>query len=477
MIEALTALKALFEKKYGYLPEGIIELPPSGSYRRYFRLFYKTGSVIGVFNEDKKENQAFVSFSKSFVKEGLHVPLILAEDLDNNTYLISDLGDITLLNFIELNDEDGALNNESVLMYKKVLENLPLFQIKGSKVIDFSTCYPRAAFDKQSMMWDLNYFKYYFLKLAKISFDEQKLEDDFLTFSDFLLDADCNYFLYRDFQSRNVMIYENEPYFIDYQGGRKGALQYDVASILFEAKTSLNEEIRNELLEHYLLCLSRHIQFDRDEFLKYYYGYVYIRIMQAMGAYGFRGLYEKKTLFLQSIPKAIEHLKWLNKNAKIPISIPELEKVWNNLVHSEYIKNIANEALNLTIRINSFSFKRGIPVDETQHGGGFVFDCRALPNPGKYEQYKDLNGNDTQVIEFLEKEPEVGVFLNGIQIIIDQSIRAYIKRGFNQLMINFGCTGGQHRSIYAANKLTEHIKNKYKGLNVIVRHREQEMKK
>ena len=477
MSTEVSGILKLFADYYGNAPESVTELPPSGSYRRYFRLRIKSESFIGVYNSDIKENRAFLEFTQKFLDLGLNVPEILAQDLENNVYLLQDLGDTTLLSFISENTTANELSTESIEMYKKVIEQLPLFQVKAGKVIDYSVCYPRHAFDKQSMMWDLNYFKYYFLKLAKVSFDEQNLEDDFQKFSDYLLQADSTHFLYRDFQSRNVMVYNNEPYFIDYQGGRRGALQYDIASLLFEAKTSLTPEIRNVLLEHYLISLSKYHGFNRQQFVEYYYGYVYIRLMQAMGAYGFRGLYEKKELFLQSIPKALEHLKWLRLNMKLEVPLPELEKVWDMLIESEYIRNLASSVKSLTVTINSFSYKRGIPVDETKNGGGFVFDCRTLNNPGRYDEYKQITGLDKPVIEFLEKDNSVNEFLTDVSSIVCKSIDKYLERGFSNLMISFGCTGGQHRSVYSAEKLSTILKNKYTKLNVITRHREIEMKR
>jgi hypothetical protein len=268
------------------------------------------------------------------------------------------------------------------------------------------------------------------------------------------------------------MIVNDEPYFIDYQGGRRGALQYDIASILFEAKTALDSETREILLDHYLQTLSKHIKIDEKIFLKYYYGYVYIRLMQAMGAYGFRGLYEKKELFLQSIPKAIEHLKWLRTNIKLPVSLPELEKVWDSMVTSEHVKHLLPEKINVTVSINSFSYRKGIPNDETSNGGGFVFDCRLLNNPGKLDKFKALTGLDLPVIEYLDEDPKVAVFLENVFNIIDQTVEAYDFKDYTNLMINFGCTGGQHRSVYAAERLVAHLSKKYTGMNVNLRHRE-----
>ena len=471
------AIDNLFLNFAGKPYETIEAMPLSGSYRKYYRLKLQNQTYIAAFNADLKENTAFISYTQQFLKLGLNVPDILAEDINNHVYLLQDLGNTTLLSYISENEDRRGLSVEAIEMYKKVLSLLPVFQVKGGNTIDYSVAYPRHSFDKQSMMWDLNYFKYYFLKLAQIPFDEQKLEDDFQAFSNFLLKADCNHFLYRDFQSRNVMVVNNEPYFIDYQGGRRGALQYDIASLLFEAKTSIPPIQRELLLNYYLKELEHQIKFDKTEFTNYYYGYVYIRLMQAMGAYGFRGLYEKKELFLQSIPKALVHLQWLRENITLPHQFPELEKVWDSLIGSEYIRNLASKAINLTVSINSFSYKRGIPVDETTNNGGFVFDCRALNNPGRYSEYKLLTGMDQPVKDFLTAEKSVADFLNNIFALVGQSIDNYSSRGFKYLMVNFGCTGGQHRSVFSAESLNAFIKSKYPNVNIVLRHREIEMKK
>jgi len=325
------------------------------------------------------------------------------------------------------------------------------------------------------MLWDLNYFKYYFLKLAKIHFDEQGLEDDFQTFTDYLLQTECHFFLYRDFQSRNIMLWHGTPYFIDYQGGRRGALQYDVASLLYDAKADIPQHVRDELLDHYVCAVNRFILTDEKEFIEYYYGYVLIRMMQAMGCYGFRGFYEKKEHFLQSIPYALKNLEWILETVQIPVNVPELTNVLNQLVDSEALKNVCNPGKTLTVRINSFSYKRGIPVDETGNGGGYVFDCRAIHNPGRYEQYKHLTGKDAAVVEFLRREADVKSFLNNIYELVDRSVENYQQRNLANLMVSFGCTGGQHRSVYCAERFAEHLEQKY-DVKVVLRHLEQEMK-
>ena len=457
--------------------EKIEHLALSGSDRKYFRITSKTKQVLGVHNHDKKENIAFLNFTKHFKNKGLNVPEILAEDLENDIYLLQDLGNTTLFAFLSEEKKKNVFTVDLLETYKKVISELPKFQIQSGTDLDYSVCYPRASFDKQSMMWDLSYFKYYFLKLAQIPFDEQKLEDDFETFTNYLLQANGDYFLYRDFQSRNIMLLNEEPYFIDYQGGRKGVLQYDLASLLYDAKAAIPQDDRNKLLNYYLNTLEKYIKVDRKEFIDYYYGFVLIRIMQAMGAYGFRGFYERKEHFLASIPYAIENLSWILDNIELPIELPTLMKVLRKLPKSEKLKQLEadKKQTKLTVEVNSFSYKRTIPVDVSGNGGGFVFDCRALPNPGRIEEYKTLTGVDKEVIEFLSKEKEVSEFINTTIKLIEQSVNRYSERYFSNLMVNFGCTGGQHRSVYCAEKITEHFR---KNFDVIVnlRHREQEMK-
>jgi hypothetical protein len=357
--------------------------------------------------------------------------------------------------------------------YKKVLRELPRIQLVAGKDIDYSVCYPRDAFDKQSMMWDLNYFKYYFLKLAKIPFDEQALEDDFQAFSDYLLAVDNNAFLYRDFQSRNVMLKDGGVYFIDYQGGRKGALQYDLASLLYDAKANIPEAEREELLEFYLDELDKYKHTDREKFKSLYDGYVLIRIMQAMGAYGFRGFYEKKEHFLKSIPFALKNLEALLEKNTIPVRLPELFKVLKAVTESTFLKTISPVNDRLTVRISSFSFKKGIPADPSGNGGGFVFDCRAIHNPGKYDEYKHLSGKDIQVQKFLEEKSTMPDFLKNVFALVTQSVEVYRSRGFKHLCVSFGCTGGQHRSVYGAEKLAEYLKNNF-PVTVVLQHVEQE---
>ena len=358
-------------------------------------------------------------------------------------------------------------------LYRKVLAVLPRFQVEAGRDLNYKVCYPRASFDRQSIAWDLNYFKYYFLRLAGIAFNEQALEDDFSHLTKLLLSAPHDYFLYRDFQSRNVMLREGEPFFLDYQGGRKGALQYDVASLLYDGKADLPPELREELLEYYLAQLGSHLQFDRDAFMHYYYAYVYVRIMQALGAYGFRGFYERKPHFLQSVPYALKNIRWLLHNVSLPIALPALMTAFNSMLGSEKLLALATDAENLTVRIFSFSFHRGWPKDEGGNGGGFVFDGRSLPNPGREERFKALTGRDAPVIDYLNQQDSVHQFLASVLSLVDASVSDYQRRGFKNLMVSFGCTGGQHRSVYLAEQLAKHLRAK-NGVEVVIRHRELE---
>lgn len=450
----------------------IVPLPESGSYRKYFRLISKNKKALGVFNSDQKENIAFLEFTKEFLRKSIPVPKIYKEYLVNNIYLIEDLGDETLYSVLCKKRNENGYPKEVVELLKTCLEELVKIQLEGGKDLDYSNCYPRKVFDKQSIMWDLWYFKYYFLKLCGIPFQEQKLEDDFNKFADYLLSTESKYFLYRDFQSRNIMIYENKPYFIDYQGGRKGALQYDPASLLYDAKADFSNELREELLQHYINTIQKHTEIRTKDFADNYYAFALIRIMQAMGAYGFRGLYEGKKHFVSSIPFALKNLEYLLNNFEIKADIPYLMDVLKKVAVSEKMNEIISQS-KLTVNINSFSFKKGVPQDISGNGGGFVFDCRALHNPGRYEEYKHLTGCDKEVVYFLEEETEVAVFFSNLTKLVEQSVEKYTERGFSSLMVNFGCTGGQHRSVYCAEKLSKYLKKKY-DINVIVRHREQE---
>ncbi len=441
--------------------------------RKIVRLSNQQHRAIGILYGVREENVAFLEFSRHFRRHGLPVPEIYAEALDDGAYLEQDLGDTTLFEFLSSHRSSDNIAQTVVEAYRKVLALLPRFQVEAGRDLNYAVCYPRASFDRQSIAWDLNYFKYYFLQLAGISVNEQSLQDDFDHLTSFLLSADHEYFLYRDFQSRNVMLCGGDPFFLDYQGGRKGALQYDIASLLFDAKADLPPPLRQQLLDYYLERLGELIDLHRDAFMRHYYAYVYVRIMQALGAYGFRGFFERKTFFLQSVPYALKNLRWLLHNVELPIPLPALMDAFGNMLGSQKLQGVAAETDNLTVQILSFSFHRGLPHDETGHGGGFVFDARSLPNPGREERFKSITGKDAPVIEYLDQQESVRQFLANVTSLVDASVDNYQQRGFKHLMVSFGCTGGQHRSVYLAEQLAKHLRAR-NGLEVAVKHRELE---
>ena len=468
-------LRGLFEQHFGSAVDTAHPLRAmlGASGRKIVRLSNQQHRAIGILYGVREENAAFLEFSRHFRRHGLPVPEIYAEDLDHGAYLEEDLGDTTLFEFHSENRSGDNIAQPVVEAYRKVVATLPRFQVEAGRDLNYAVCYPRASFDRQSIAWDLNYFKYYFLQLADIPFNEQALEDDFNRLTTFLLSADREYFLYRDFQSRNVMLRENKPFFLDYQGGRKGALQYDIASLLFDAKADLPPQLRQQLLDYYLERLGEHINLDRDAFMRHYYAYVYVRIMQALGAYGFRGFYQRKTFFLQSVPYALKNLRWLLHNVELPIPLPALMDTFTNMLDSKKLQGVASESDKLTVRILSFSYHRGLPHDETGHGGGFVFDARSLPNPGREERFKFVTGKDTPVIEYLDRQESVRQFFASVTSLVDASVDSYQQRGFKNLMVSFGCTGGQHRSVYLAEQLAKHLRVR-NGLEVAIKHRELE---
>jgi aminoglycoside/choline kinase family phosphotransferase len=482
----MDVLKKLFEQHFHAPVERVQpvqgELGASG--RKIIRLAGGRFSAIGVLYDVREENVAFLAFSRHFRKHGLPVPEIYGEDLSHGAYLQEDLGDTTLFEFLSKNRAGENIKPQAIEAYRKVVAVLPRFQIEAGRDLNYEVCYPRGAFDGQSIAWDLNYFKYYFLRLAGITFNEQSLEDDFSRLTTFLLTADLDYFLYRDFQSRNVMLRDGNPFFLDYQGGRKGALQYDIASLLFDAKADLPPALRQQLLDLYIARLGEFIPLTREAFLYHYYGYVYLRIMQALGAYGFRGFYERKAHFLQSVPYALSNVRWLLKNVELPLALPTLMDAFARMAASEKLQRLApadksqpafSKQENLVVRIFSFSYRQGIPKDETGHGGGFVFDARSVPNPGREERFKPLTGRDAPVIEYLNQHESVHQFLSSVISLVDASVNEYQRRGFTSLTVSFGCTGGQHRSVYFAEQLAKHLRGR-KGVEVVLRHLEQESK-
>jgi aminoglycoside/choline kinase family phosphotransferase len=484
---SIEALKELFERHFG-VP--VLQVYPlqgelGGSGRRIIRLSGGEHSAIGILYGVREENIAFLEFSRHFRRCGLPVPEIYGEDLPHGAYLEEDLGDTTLFEFLSRNRAGAEIAPQVVETYRQVVALLPRFQVEAVRDLNCKFCYPRARFDRQSIAWDLNYFKYYFLRLAGIPFSEQALETDFGRLTRFLLEPDREYFLYRDFQSRNIMLPNGKPFFLDYQGGRKGALQYDVASLLYDAKADLPPELRQQLLDHYLATLANVIDLKHEAFMHYYYAYVYVRIMQALGAYGFRGFYERKRHFLQSVPYAFKNIRWLLHTVKLPIALPTLLAAFEAMLGSPTLLQLSQaepdigqarpvQAYPLTVRIISFSFHSPVqPKDDSGNGGGFVFDTRGIPNPGREERFKPLTGKDRPVIEYLEQQESARRFLANVSSLVDASVANYQQRGFKHLMVSFGCTGGQHRSVYMAEQLARHLRNK-NGVEVAVQHLELE---
>ncbi|HEX8710230.1 MAG TPA: RNase adapter RapZ [Terracidiphilus sp.] len=471
----MDVLRKLFEQHFGFAAEDVKPLQGQlgGSGRAILRLTGKSTSAIGIVYSVREENVAFLEFSRHFRRHGLPVPDIYAENLNEGAYLEEDLGDTTLFEYLSANRAGDIVREPAIQAYRDTVAVLPRFQVEAGHDLNYKACYPRSSFDRQSIAWDLNYFKYYFLRLAGVPFNEQALESDFGRLTKFLLGAPHDYFLYRDFQSRNVMLRDGQPYFLDYQGGRRGALQYDIASLLFDGKADLPPDLRQQLLDYYLECLARYIDVNRDAFMEHYYAYVYIRIMQALGAYGFRGFYERKPHFLQSVPYALKNLRWLAHNVKLPIALPALMEAFQGMLGSEKLRNLAAPSSGLTVRIFSFSFHRQLPADESGNGGGFVFDGRSLPNPGREERFRQLTGKDAPVIEYLEAQPSVLEFLSHARAMVDGAVNNYRSRGFRDLMISFGCTGGQHRSVYLAEQMARHLGG-MPGVEAVVRHIELE---
>lgn len=463
-----TFLHNLYVKHTGNEPTAIEELPSSGSNRRYFRLKGEP-TLIGVLGTCRPENETFLYLAEHFKQKGLPVPEVVAVSDDHMAYLQTDLGDTLLFNAIEKGRKTSSFSVEERELLTKTIRLLPDIQFAGAVGLDFSRCYPAAQFDVRSIMWDLNYFKYCFLKATGLEFDESRLEDDFQALAEVLMRSQSSTFMYRDFQSRNVMIRDNEPWLIDFQGGRKGPFYYDVASFLWQAKAGFPNSLRMELLHQYIDALRKYKPVDESYFFEQLRHFVLFRTMQVLGAYGFRGYFEKKPHFMQSVPYAIANLRELLKKP-FP-EYPYLSEMLNNLVEMKQFTDQMQKRT-LTVRVMSFAYKKGIPDDTTGNGGGYVFDCRAVNNPGKYERYKPFTGLDEPVIKFLEDDGEIKTFLEHCYALVDATVKRYIDRGFTNLMVSFGCTGGQHRSVYSAQHLAERLNEKF-NVKVELTHREQ----
>jgi aminoglycoside/choline kinase family phosphotransferase len=453
-------------------------LKQAGSNRQYFRFQHKGQSYILTYNPlNIRENEAFIGFTQHFSGLNLPVPSIVFVDEDKTFYVQTDLGDISLFDHIK---KDGFSDNVKEL-FKKTCASLAKLQIIGGKDLDYSNCIATRSFDKQAIYSDLLYFLYYFVRALDLPYDKNLLLNDFEMLSNYLMQEENQFFMHRDCQSRNIMINDDQAYFIDYQGGMQGALQYDIASLLWQARAQMPYEWRDELVEYYFDEANTLLdgKLNKESFLNNYDGFVLIRMLQTLGAYGFRGLFERKPHFIASIPFALKNLKWFIENKKMPIRLPALQKLLQSIVAPDVITKfetiIATENTKLVIHINSFSFKKGIPQDKFGNGGGFVFDCRGILNPGRIDSYKVQTGRDKDVKEYLLHKTSMPSFLQHVFGLIDISVEDYIKRDFEGLTVSFGCTGGQHRSVFAADSLAAHLQEKY-NVKTIVMHVEQEFK-
>ncbi len=477
MLSTTDRIKELFATFCTDSISTIDKLPQAGSERSYYRIHTASKNYISTYGANIKENESFLYFSEHFGKKKLATPKIFAVNKEKDIYIQEDFGDVSLLNRLEAEGFSLPVYE----LYKKSLHQLALLQVKGHEGMDYKKCLTNSSFGKEAIMADLLYFKYYFLDALRRPYDKQKLIKDFEALSNYLSHTEYKFFMFRDFQSRNIMIKQDGGVgFIDYQGGMKGAPQYDVASLLSQAKANLTEEWKQNLLEDYINSFEAIVEetVDRDVFRSQYNGYVLIRLLQVLGAYGFRGLFERKAHFLTSIPLALNNLKSFITHHSIGIAVPEFKKVLEICISDEVIAEFtpiqATAETPLTVAINSFSFlQQGYPKDETSNGGGFVFDMRGILNPGRFDDCKYLSGLDKPVKDFLEQQTKMPDFLNSVYSIVDISVEDYIKRGFENLSINFGCTGGQHRSVYAAEAVARHLRNKFK-VKIVLNHSNQQ---
>ena len=482
LVEIQNSLAKL-TRSIGENPVDIQPIAASGSARRYFRIVTETRSLIGTYSSNIEENEAFISFSRHFHNLGLNVPEVLAVNTQRDCYLQSDFGDDNLFAHVQkaLMDIGPSTGSGTLIsLYKQALSHLVKFQVLGHQGLDYSKAYPTERFNRQAILADLNYFKYYFVKPhEEIDFNETRLDRDFSHFADFVSQAPSDFFMYRDFQSRNIMVKDNELYFIDFQGGRKGPLNYDVVSLLYQVKAQIPQAVRDELVDYYKTELSQFINPEEVKFDTYQPYFVYLRLLQVLGAYGFRGLIQKKAHFIESIPYALKELKTWNETHPLN-DYPELQTIINKLSTLNYPLSTDSQlsTLNskLTVTVNSFSFKKGYPNDFSGNGGGFVFDCRALPNPGREPEFKTKTGRDWEVIDYLMAKPPVHEFLSHVKSIVKQSVDNYKERHFSNLMVSFGCTGGQHRSVFFAQTIYEWLKKEYPDIHVKLNHIERKIK-
>lgn len=472
-VSYMDQLEFLFEQYTGQKASAVTELPSSGSNRRYFRIHGGTRTVIGVIGTSLEENKAFLTIAAHFREKGINVPKVYCVSEDGYAYIQEDLGDDQLYKLVSAGRESGEYSQHEQALLCRVMEMLPKIQFEGAKGLDFDVCYPDKAFNERMVAFDENYFKYCFLKATGLDFNEVRLQDDFDTLKADLTQDLGETFMYRDFQARNVMMRDGEPYFIDFQGGRRGPIYYDVASFIWQARSRYPEALKQKMLQCYLRSLSNYMQVDEAEFMQKLRIFILFRALQVLGAYGYRGYFEKKPYFMSNIPYALGNLRQL---LKTPFErYPYLNEVLEKLTSMPQFNEIPQDT-RLEVRVLSFAYKKGIPVDNTGNGGGYVFDCRSVNNPGKYEYYRQFTGRDPEVIKFLEDDGEVSEFLNHVYGLVDAHVKRFVERMFTHLQVCFGCTGGQHRSVYCAEHLAEHLASKF-NVKVILTHRELEIEK
>lgn len=461
-------LLRLFESYTGRKATDTLEMNSSGSNRRYFRLSAEGVSVIGVLGNNLEENNAFITLSRHFKERNLPVPEVYMVSEDGMSYIQEDLGDSQLYDLVAKGRETGDYGEEDAGLLCKAIATLPALQFKGAEGLDYSICYPDSSFNARMVDFDLNYFKYCFLKATGLEFNEVRLQNDFDRLREDLLQNIGNTFMHRDFQARNIMMRDGEPYIIDFQGGRRGPIYYDVASFIGQARSRFSSELKDILVQAYLEALKKFTDVDEDEFKENLRIFVLFRTLQVLGAYGFRGYFEKKPHFLGSVPFALSGLR---KLIAVPfVRYPYLNDLLDKLTSMQNLYQVPEDK-RLEVKINSFAYKRGIPMDETGNGGGYLFDCRAINNPGKYEHYRQFTGLDREVVDFLVEDGEVLTFLDNVYSLVDRHVQRFQERGFTHLQVCFGCTGGQHRSVYCAERLAEHLVHKF-DVKVVVSHRE-----
>lgn len=474
-------LSSLYMSLFGNLPEEVVPITGSASNRRYFRLSSQSGTCVGVVGLDRAENDAFITIARNFRTKGINVPEVLAVSGDRMRYLQEDLGNDILFDRYA----KGGVSEEDASVLCEAMSLLPQIQIEGAEGLDFSVCYPQPAFDMRMVMFDLNYFKYCFLKPSGLEFNEVLLQDDFECYAEDLLacSGELPSFMYRDFNARNVMVHDGRPYFIDFQGGRRGPVYYDVASFIWHARSGFSEGLRERLLDSYLDSLAHYVEVDRTAFMENLRLFVLFRTLQVLGAYGFRGWTEHKANFIVSISGTVRALRDFLEGRScgdctfVKNRYPYLYETLLQMTGLPRFDDAMNPDGRLNVTVTSFSFKKGIPEDPSGNGGGYVFDCRSIHNPGRYEQYKKLTGRDEPVIRFLEEDGEVLRYLEHVYGVVEPHVGTFMRRGFTSLMVSFGCTGGQHRSVYCAERLAAHLREKYPDIRVRLIHREQNLDK